>query len=163
MRKKLMLVWAIFLWQSFFMKAGRFGWLEHLYTEWDGKAELWPWIYEHTHSELNTILNEPKSLNCNEDLMAIWAFLNNKGCLIDFMNSIFFDKKKHIPWLINLFQVSYKVTFHFYRHQQVLKRYEAIMNSLDEKNFITIIKDKNFESLINVIKAMLDEKIVWGD
>ena len=161
MRKKLMLVGAIFLWQSFFMNAGGLYGLYHLFTAREG-VEAWLRAYNATKREVGTIVNSTSYEFDNGDLMIFSSFLCNRNYLIDFIEAPYFDRDKHIPWLINLFQITYKLTCYFSDDRQFLNRYEIIVNSLDNENFVTTIKSKNFENLSKNAERILCAHTDWG-
>ena len=160
MRKKLMLLGAIFLWQSFFMNAGRLDDLHTMYGIVGSTPETWSWAYDRTHQAACSIVNEANYEPQGYDLSVLWAFLRFRDSLICFIDSTYFDRENHIPWLINLFLIAGKVARSFEECYEYIDEYEAIVYSLDKDNFVTTIKNNNnFQRLCKIVENILGEEI----
>ena len=137
--------------------------LGRLYSGWQGKPKAWPWVYEHTKDVVCTILKTVDYKFDNEELINVQAFLGNRSRLLDFLNSDCFEKEKHIPWLINLFQLSYKMACFCSQNANVLAKYKDNVYAFDYQNFIEMIQNKEFEKLSNDVRQILRKNIDWGE
>ena len=90
--------------------------LYDLYAVHQGKPEFWSDALEKTKDFVEETLKEGVAVGVEWvgrlerlDLIELSSFLCNGYCLEDFMKSDCFVREEHVPLLINLFRLGYKV------------------------------------------------------
>jgi len=71
--------------------------------------DLWVSAFEKTKIVLQELLQDSSYHPSNYDMICIWAFLENKKVVCEFLNSQAFDPKEHTSWIRNIFLISHKM------------------------------------------------------
>ena len=112
--------------------------LGNLYSICHGKPKFWPEALEDTKDSVRNALRESADNGGKAgaglesfELSNLSAFLHNRNCLEHFVKSEFFVKEKHIPLLVNLLRLAYKVAASFDASVIEYKGYEYVFSGDD--------------------------------
>lgn len=139
------------------------GSLAGLYSFYQGEPKYWVSVYKKTNDFVEDVLNGNAdrrgiSMLDDGDLIALWAFLHNKRCLGDFLDSNYFfrNRRGYTSWLIGLFRLAYMVALDFDETFVRTEVYERALNEYD-------IAQLRGSELNKEIAGIISEHIDWGD
>ena len=139
--------------------------LGNLYSICQGKPKFWPEVLESTKDCVKDALRESADNGGKAgagldglELSYLSAFLRNRYCLEDFVKSDFFVKEKHIPLLVNLLRLGYKVAASFDASVIEYEGYEYVF-SRDDIDILELCSMGSNEKAGNIIlRNKIDEE-----
>ena len=139
--------------------------LGNLYSICQGKPKFWPEVLESTKDCVKDALRESADNGGKAgagldgfELSNLSAFLCNRYCLEDFVKSDFFVKEKHVPLLVNLLRLGYKVAASFDSSVIEYEGYEYVFSS-DDIDILELCSMGSNEKAGNIIlRNKIDEE-----
>lgn len=140
--------------------------LDQLYAYCQGNEGDWPRVLENTKEAVLAMLTDKKHGLSNEDMMSISAFCYNYHCILQFVQSKFYNNTKHDECLKNLFRLSSKAVGMVDKNKEEtvkMKQYKALIEHKNSKNLLTTIATSQFSDLAKLASRIISRNIDWGD